>query len=411
MARARPRPGPPPDDRLYRTRLTYRQNRAELHFDVAEGLFSATRIDAGTAFLLRWLGSSDFQDVESVLDLGCGYGPIGLTLAAFDDRRTVLCVDRDALAVEYTAWNAALNGLADRVQARGGVGYADLDAGARFDLVTSNIPAKVGPEALEHFLLGGAAHLTPGGRMAVVVIDRLRDMVERTLDRPGIELLERHDNRGYAVFVYRPPGSVDARGWEAIDPYRRGEPRPFAFRRAQWSVTPTFTLPEFDTLSYGTQEAMKLLDGVTAPEHLVAGVGHGHLAAYVFATQPGARLDLVDRDLLALRVATDTLTRSFGSERVADAVRARHASRPTGAEPVARASVLLHLDQREPVAITTATTRALFDERAAPGPVLLYGRSADTSRTVENLRRQRPRIKVTNESRSRGHAAVVLEAS
>ncbi len=157
-------------------------------------------MDAGTAFLLRWLGGPAFADVGRVLDLGCGYGPIGIALARFREGRSALGVDRDALAVEYTRWNAELNGVGDHIEARGGVGYSDLLPGDRFDLVASNIPAKVGPAALEHFLYAGRDHLNPGGRVAVVVIDRLRSPVEQSLDRTGSEVLERHDNRGYAVF-------------------------------------------------------------------------------------------------------------------------------------------------------------------------------------------------------------------
>jgi 16S rRNA G1207 methylase RsmC len=87
MAKPRPKAANAPDNSLYRRRLGYRQNRRELAFDVAEGLFSATNIDAGTVYLLCWLGGTGFDDVGSVLDLGCGYGPIGIGLASFSDDR------------------------------------------------------------------------------------------------------------------------------------------------------------------------------------------------------------------------------------------------------------------------------------------------------------------------------------
>jgi 16S rRNA G1207 methylase RsmC len=398
-------PGGPPDD-AYRARLRYRQNRRELWFDVAEGLFSTAGIDAGTAFLLRWLGGPGFGDAVRVLDLGCGYGPIGIALASFRDDRSVLGVDRDARAVEYTAWNAGLNGVGDRVEARGGVGYDDLTAGGCFDLVASNIPAKVGPAGLEHFLYGGAARLAPGGRMAVVVIDRLRALVDQALDRPGTEVLERHDNRGYAVVVYRPPADLAPAAGPG-DAYDRGAPRRFGYRGTEWEVRPTFTLPEFDTLAYATEEAMALVGGLRATDYTVAGVGHGHLVAYLLATTPATHVELVDRDLLALRVATDTVARSFGAERLA-AVATRHAARPGGGRRVEGDCVVVRIDEREPVAVTAGTVIRLLGEAPARSTLLLYGRAADTSRSLDLVRRRGTRVTIAKESRSRGHAAVLL---
>jgi 16S rRNA (guanine1207-N2)-methyltransferase len=402
VANVRRRLGSPPDDYLYRSRLTYRQNREELAFDVAEGLFSAAAVDAGTAFLLRWLGGPAFEDAGRVLDLGCGYGPIGIALARFRDGRSALGVDRDALAVEYTEWNAALNGVAGRVEARGGIGYADLPTDERVDLVASNIPAKIGPAALDHFLFGAGHRLAAGGRVAVVVIDRLRAQVEQSLDRTGAEVLERHDNRGYAVFAFRPPADAPS----GDDPYGRGAPRSFHVGGAEWQVRPAYTLPEFDTLAYGTTEAMKLVGGV-AEDYVVAGVGHGHLAGYLLATTPSARVELVDRDLLALRAATDTVRRTFGPERL-DTVRTRHAARPAGGRRVDGDCVVLRLDEREPVAVSAEAILRLVGEAPERSTLVLHGRAADISRSLEIVRRRGSQVTVTKESRSRGHGAVLL---
>lgn len=398
----------PPDDYLYRSRVAYRQNRQEFWFDVAEGLFSTATVDAGTTFLLRWLGDAEFQDVGRVLDLGCGYGAIAIAMARFRDDRSVLGVDRDALAVEYTLWNAKLNGVGQGVDARGGIGYSDLLPTDRFDLIASNIPAKVGPAALQQFLYGGADRLTERGRVAVVVIDRLRDQVQEALDRPGTEVLGRHDNRGYAVFVYRP--AVDALPEATLDgdEYRRGALRGFSFRGVDWQVRPTYTLAEFDTLGYATQEAMKLVVGV-ADHYVLAGAGHGHLAAFLLATTPSAQVELVDRDLLALRVAADSVALTVGPDRRGN-VHIRHAARPTGGHRVPGDCVVLRIDERQPIAVSAETVLRLLGEAHDRSTMVLYGRSADTSRSIDVVRRRGARVTVAKESRSRGHAAVLLTA-
>ncbi|MDZ4277535.1 MAG: methyltransferase, partial [Dehalococcoidia bacterium] len=69
-----------------------------LRLRVSQALFSSYEVDTGTRFLLRSLAGIE---AGSVLDLGCGYGPIGLALKQSAPARTVHMVDRDALAVHY----------------------------------------------------------------------------------------------------------------------------------------------------------------------------------------------------------------------------------------------------------------------------------------------------------------------
>ena len=325
---------------------------------------SAAQVDAGTAYLLRWLGEPAFDDVRSVLDLGCGYGPVGISLARFHPERRVLAVDRDALAVEYSRRNAQLNGVADRVTVGASLGFDHVPAGEQFDLVASNVPAKVGPAALEHLLFGAHALLSAAGRVAVVVIDRLRDQVEHLLaDDAG--LLERHDNRGYGVFVFRPhrPPSVDG------DVYARADPREFRFRDHQWTATPTYTLREFDTFSYSTDLAMGLVEGLERPERfVVVDVGHGHLAAVAAAAHPGTAIELVDRDLLALEVAG----------RAVPTASTRHTAE---LDPGFRAgdTVLLRLDEHD----GAATHAAAVEAARQGGAVVAYGRTTDIARATK----------------------------
>jgi 16S rRNA G1207 methylase RsmC len=149
----------------------------QLRFESTWGLFSPRDIDAGTALLLRHVEVAADADC---LDLGCGYGAIGCTLAALAPRGRTLMVDKDFVAVEFARRNAGLNGLAN-AEAQLSNGFADIDRGRRFDLIASNVPAKVGKELLTILLYDAHAHLEPGGRIYVVTINGLREFMRRHL--------------------------------------------------------------------------------------------------------------------------------------------------------------------------------------------------------------------------------------
>ncbi len=140
------------------------------------GLFSPREVDAGTRLLLDHI---DPGDATRILDLGCGYGPIGLCLAARLPESRVTLVDRDFVAVDYARANAERNGLGN-VEARLSNGFSAL-AGRRFDLVVSNLPAKVGREMLRILIEDAHAQLDPGGRFVCVLIGGLRHAVKRDL--------------------------------------------------------------------------------------------------------------------------------------------------------------------------------------------------------------------------------------
>lgn len=139
-----------------------------LEFAVSQTLFSSHQVDIGSLHLLKTLQAHRLKDGARILDLGCGYGPLGLTLARLNRGAQVHLVDRDALAVEFTQHNAVRLGLAD-VQVYGSLGYDDV-RGREFDLIVSNIPGKAGASVIQAMLLGARAYLTDDGMASVVVV-------------------------------------------------------------------------------------------------------------------------------------------------------------------------------------------------------------------------------------------------
>lgn len=148
-----------------------------LQFQTTWGIFSPEAIDDGTRLLLEHMEIP--QDADC-LDIGCGYGPIGMTLARLAPQGQTLMVDKDFMAVEYANRNCALNRIGNaRAQLSNGLQH--IDPALKFDLIVSNLPAKASKEQHYLFLYDSLARLKPGGRFYVVTINGLREFMARTM--------------------------------------------------------------------------------------------------------------------------------------------------------------------------------------------------------------------------------------
>jgi len=146
-----------------------------LDFYSTWGLFSPREIDDGTQLLLKHLQVDPSDDC---LDLGCGYGPIGITLARLAPQGKTLLVDKDFMAIEYSNKNIARNQV-NNAHAILSNGFDHIDREHRFDLIASNIPAKVGKELLTLILHDAKSRLNQQGRCYVVTINGLRQFMKR----------------------------------------------------------------------------------------------------------------------------------------------------------------------------------------------------------------------------------------
>jgi 16S rRNA (guanine1207-N2)-methyltransferase len=146
-----------------------------LRFQTTWGLFSPREIDEGSALLLHYL---EVQPDDVTIDLGCGYGALGVSIAKASPQGRVLMLDKDFVAVNYAQRNAALNGLTN-CEVRLSNGLADMPESIQADTVVSNLPAKVGRELMTTFLLDAYAQLKPGGQIVVVTINGLREYIKK----------------------------------------------------------------------------------------------------------------------------------------------------------------------------------------------------------------------------------------
>jgi 16S rRNA (guanine1207-N2)-methyltransferase len=148
----------------------------ELTLHSTWGLFSPKQIDEGTSLLLKYL---ELTPNATVLDLGCGYGALGLAAAKLlAPEGAVDLVDKDFVAVAYAAKNATLNALTNATAYLSN-GFSAVPEGRTFDVIVSNLPAKIGGELLSIFLADARARLRPRGRLYVVTISGLKDYIKR----------------------------------------------------------------------------------------------------------------------------------------------------------------------------------------------------------------------------------------
>ena len=133
----------------------------EFVFTTANGVFSGSRLDLGTSVLLRTVAP---PEQGRILDLGCGFGPIAVGIAAASPGVRVDAVDVNERALALTRVNAERARVADRVQT------FSPDA-AVYDEIWSNPPIRIGKKALHELLLTWLPRLKPDG-VAYLVASR-----------------------------------------------------------------------------------------------------------------------------------------------------------------------------------------------------------------------------------------------
>lgn len=146
-----------------------------LKFHTTWGIFSPREIDEGTRLLLDYM---TIDNTDDCLDIGCGYGPIGLVMSKLAPQGHTWMVDRDFTAIDYAKKNIQINGAVN-AEALLSNGFSNLPRHQKYNVIASNIPAKVGKEMLQILLTDTYERLEPGGRFYVVTINGLRKFMSR----------------------------------------------------------------------------------------------------------------------------------------------------------------------------------------------------------------------------------------
>lgn len=166
------------------TVIAVRLAHADYTVETAGGIFSPDHIDAGTEQLLYSVPTP--PESGTFLDLGCGWGPLALTLSLEAPGATIYAVDVNERALELTRRNAVRLGRENITACT----PADVPTDLNFDLIWSNPPIRVGKSELHEMMRSWLPRLTVGGEAYLVVAKHLgADSFEKWL---GTEFAASH---------------------------------------------------------------------------------------------------------------------------------------------------------------------------------------------------------------------------
>jgi 16S rRNA (guanine1207-N2)-methyltransferase len=385
--------------------VNYHFWKHHLRFKIAQDLFSSNDIDLGTQFLLRSIVEANYPQPASLLDLGCGYGPLGLTLKAlFPDCRTHL-IDKDALALSYAQQNAALNEL-PQVTVYPSLGYDAVNK-TDFDLIVSNVPGKAGERVIKYILKDGHYCLAPAGLMAIVVVEPLEALVDQTLNQPEVEIILKRRRSGHVVFHYRFTADINRR--QRASAFERGvyyrTEKTFHTGRFRSLMQTAYGLPEFDSLDYRTELLIKGLYDYQGPDIrrvAVLNPGQGHCAVTLSKVLHPENVLIVDRDLLALKYARlNLIINKYPPEKI----EIKHRAGFGADQPVDLCAVVLREEEGQEAVYLTVTQ--VLKNLAAGGIALIGGSSTAINRLGTRLQAE-SRARINGKEKWKGYSLLAL---
>ena len=136
-----------------------------LHLTTDNGVFSKHTVDFGSRVLIASVLAASLPE-GPILDVGTGYGPIGLALAKHFPERQITMSDVNERALALTKKNAADNGIANVTILESSM-YDQIDG--QFGVIVTNPPIRAGKAIVSGILAGAAEHLLPGGQLYAVI--------------------------------------------------------------------------------------------------------------------------------------------------------------------------------------------------------------------------------------------------
>lgn len=147
--------------------IDYHVDGIDLKFNTDAGVFSKMRVDYGSGVLIKAMKDISFPKAN-ILDVGTGYGPIGLFAAKFWPNQEVDMIDVNERGLNLARENAKVNNI-ENVNIYASNCYEQIDNDKKFGLILTNPPIRAGKKVVNEILIGANAHLVSGGVLLVVI--------------------------------------------------------------------------------------------------------------------------------------------------------------------------------------------------------------------------------------------------
>lgn len=164
-------------------------------FETKPGLFSKNEVDPGTKLLIE---NISINREDTVLDLGCGWGAIGIVSADLVGNGRVYMVDVDIRAIKYSLINARLNQVSSRVEIKLSDGFEEL-GDLSFNLIASNPPSHLAKEEIIDLVKEAKKHLKSGGKLYFVTERRIKPFIKKEFEEIFGNYQEIKEDQVYTV--------------------------------------------------------------------------------------------------------------------------------------------------------------------------------------------------------------------
>ena len=139
----------------------------KFYFYTSNSVFSKNGVDFGSMLLIETVVKENNTFSGSILDLGCGYGPIGVMLAKLIEKSKVTMSDVNERALELAKMNAEENKAGNKIKVISSAAFENILE--NFDMIVTNPPIRAGKEVVFSFYEGAYEHLNKGGNLYVVI--------------------------------------------------------------------------------------------------------------------------------------------------------------------------------------------------------------------------------------------------